>query len=228
MSLALWVFCPNVLAHGRLITTDMGSTSLGVAATFVFWLYLQKPSWRRAVAAGILLGLAELTKFSMLLLYAVWPVLWLFQLIVVWPQTDRLARARRSLVHGAVIVTISFLTIDAGYLFEGVGKPLGRFEFGSRTLTTWVKPGMKRPHSPNSLLDVVWQFRVNRFRERGSPAFRAHYPSTMCSDSTNRRSRPRACRGNGMRRFSQTRARESERRPAPLKSTQRPMPSPGY
>ena len=33
--------------------------------------------WRWAVAAGILLGVAQLSKFSMLLLYAVWPFLWL-------------------------------------------------------------------------------------------------------------------------------------------------------
>ncbi len=164
LSLCMWVFCPNVLAHGRLITSDMGSTSLGAAATFAFWLYLQKPGWRRALAAGILLGLAELTKFSMLLLYAVWPFLWILQLALVWPRTEWLARAWRGLAHGVMIVAISFLVIDAGYLFEGVGIPLGRFEFGSRTLTTWVEPGMKRPHSTNPLFDICWQFRVNRFR----------------------------------------------------------------
>jgi hypothetical protein len=164
LSLSLWVFCPNVLAHGRLITTDMGSTSLGVAATFVFWLYLQKPSWGRALAAGILLGLAELTKFSMLLLYAVWPFLWLVQLALVWPRAAWFVRARQGVAHGVMIVAISFLTIDAGYLFEGVGIPLGRFEFGSQTLTTWVAPGTRRPHSENLLFDICWQFRVNRFR----------------------------------------------------------------
>ena len=31
LSLALWVLCPNVLAHARLVTTDMGATALGVA-----------------------------------------------------------------------------------------------------------------------------------------------------------------------------------------------------
>ena len=67
LSLCLWVFCPNILAHCRLITTDVGSTALGVAATFVFWLYLRSPSWPKAMAAGVMLGLAELTKFSMLL-----------------------------------------------------------------------------------------------------------------------------------------------------------------
>ena len=68
LSLTLWVICPNVLAHSRLITTDMGATAFGVAATYVFWTYLQKSNWRWAVAAGLMLGLAQLTKFSMLVL----------------------------------------------------------------------------------------------------------------------------------------------------------------
>ncbi len=59
---------------------------------------------------------------------------------------------------------MSVLTIDAGYLFEGVGIPLGDFEFGSQTLTRPVPPGMTRPRSDNPLLDYTWQFRMNRFR----------------------------------------------------------------
>ena len=59
---------------------------------------------------------------------------------------------------------MSILTIDVGYLFEGVGIPLGEFEFGSRTLTRPVPPGTSRPRSENQLLDVAWQFRINRFR----------------------------------------------------------------
>ena len=78
----------------------------------------------------------------MLLLYAVWPFLWLVQLALVWPRTEWFTRVRRGLAHGVLIVAISFLVIDAGYLFEGVGIALGRFEFASRTLTTWVDPGM--------------------------------------------------------------------------------------
>ena len=30
LSLSLWVFCPNVLAHARLVTTDIGATTLGI------------------------------------------------------------------------------------------------------------------------------------------------------------------------------------------------------
>ena len=67
--------------------------------------------------------------------------------------------------QGTTIIAISVLTIDAGYLFEGVGIPLGRFEFGSRALTKRVAPGVGRPDSPNDLFNIVWKFRVNRFRK---------------------------------------------------------------
>ncbi len=164
LSLSLWVFCPNILAHARLVTSDVGSTALGVAATYVFWRYLHQPNWRWAAAAGVLLGLAQLTKFTMLLLYAVWPFLWLVRLLLVTPHAERTAQLSRALGHGLLIVLLSIVTIDAGYFFEGVGIPLGKFEFASKSLTLPVPPEMKRPHSKNLLLEAAWQFRVNRIR----------------------------------------------------------------
>ena len=71
-----------------------------------------------------MLGLAELTKFSMLVLYAVWPFLWLVRLILVTPRTQIVRRAVVGAAHGSLIVAISILVIDAGYRFEGVGVRL--------------------------------------------------------------------------------------------------------
>jgi hypothetical protein len=164
LSLALWVFCPNILAHARLVTSDVGATALGVAATYVFWRFLHQPSWRWATAAGLMLGLAELTKFTMLLLYAVWPFLWLVRLVLVIPKAEWPARVLRAFGHGFLIVGLSIATIDAGYFFEGVGIPLGKFEVGSKSLTRQVTPGMTRKHSKNELLEATRQFRVNRLR----------------------------------------------------------------
>jgi len=165
LSLCLWVFCPNILAHCRLITTDVGSTALGVAATFVFWIYLCSPSWLRATSAGVLLGLAELTKFSMLVLYAVWPFLWLVRLMLATPRAQVVRRAAMGAAQGLLIVALSVLVIDAGYRFEGVGIPLGKFEFASSTLTRAVPGGIRKaPASPNLLYDTMWPFRENRFR----------------------------------------------------------------
>jgi hypothetical protein len=167
LSLCLWAFCPNILAHCRLITTDLGSTAIGVTATFMFWLYLRNPSWRMAVPAGILLGLAQLTKFSMLLLFAIWPFLWLARLLLT--TRERMVRqAVAGVGQGILIVTLSILTIDAGYLFEGVGKPLGRFEFASTILTRPVDARIRKaPATRNELYAKIWPFRENRFR--GTP-----------------------------------------------------------
>jgi hypothetical protein len=172
LSLALWAFCPNILAHARLVTSDACSTAMGVAATYAFWRYLHQPTGRRAIGAGLLLGVAQLSKFSLLILYAVWPFLWLLHLLMVGLRSGAGDRSwqgigrsiARDLGHGVAIVALSILTIDAGYFFEGVGIRLGAFEFGCRALTRPVPPGMARPRSENPLFDIAWQFRINRFR----------------------------------------------------------------
>jgi hypothetical protein len=165
LSLSLWVFCPNILAHARLVTSDVGGAALGVAATYVFWRYLHQPSWRwGVVATGVMLGVAQATKFTLLLLFAVWPFLWLVRLVLVTPLSEWPRRIRQALAHGLAILLLSTVTIDAVYLFEGVGIPLGKFEFASKTLTRPVTTDMKRPHSKNLLMEAAWQFRVNHFR----------------------------------------------------------------
>ncbi|AMV39373.1 ArnT family glycosyltransferase [Planctomyces sp. SH-PL62] len=165
LSLTLWAFCPNILAHGRLITSDVGSSAVGVAATFLFWLYLRRPGWGGAAAAGVALGVAQLTKFSMLLLYFVWPFLWLVRLALV-PSSESWGRKLgRGLAHGLLVVALSILTIDVGYLFEGVGKPLGSFEFASGSLTKPPPGGIRTPPpSDNPLYFIQWPFVQNRFR----------------------------------------------------------------
>ncbi len=84
--------------------------------------------------AGLVLGLAELTKFTLLLFYPLWITIWLI---------DRLAdrqpgsRRRWSLELGQLtaVVAVSVLVINAGYGFEGSFRRLGDFRFQSWTMT---------------------------------------------------------------------------------------------
>ena len=78
-ALVLWCFSPNMLAHGHLITSDMAATSMGLVACYMFWRWLSAPSWSKAGWAGIFWGLAELSKFVWVLLYPLWPALWLLE-----------------------------------------------------------------------------------------------------------------------------------------------------
>ena len=151
----------------------MGATALGALATFAFWLYLKKPSWRRALLAGLCLGLAELTKFSLIVLYGLWLVLAIARFLA---GPDFRRPLVRRLAQGLVIVVTSVLVIDIGYGFEGVGRALGNYEFVCQTLTRPVPPGVRRPTSPDPLLNGAWKYRINRFRDTALASIPVPWP----------------------------------------------------
>jgi len=60
-----------------MITPDIPATSFGVLAAFCFWRWLRDPTWAHALLAGGALGLAELSKMTWVVLFGVWPAVWL-------------------------------------------------------------------------------------------------------------------------------------------------------
>ncbi len=67
-ALLLFSFSPTFLAHGRLVNTDVGA-AFGALLAIVFWLkFLQNPSWKKVILAGLAFGIAMLFKFSLILL----------------------------------------------------------------------------------------------------------------------------------------------------------------
>ena len=67
MAMLLWCFSPMVLGHASLMTPDAPAAALGALACYTFWRWLKKPSWRSTITAGIILGLAELSKTTLIL-----------------------------------------------------------------------------------------------------------------------------------------------------------------
>lgn len=144
LATALWCFGPNVLAHAALDTPDIPGTVAGVAATYVFWGYLRQPSWRGAILCGLLLGVAELTKFTMLALYAIWPCLFVIHRFGRSVSDEPNLRLRTQVGHGLVMVLLSLLVINCGYGFTGTGQRLGDLPFvsaafrGQPTAQSWA------------------------------------------------------------------------------------------
>jgi hypothetical protein len=142
ISLALWCFDPNILAHAELVTPDCAAASFGLGAGYFFWRWLRKPEWPRAFAAGGLLGLAELSKMTWIVLFGLWPALWLLQALTRWhapggyhdvpsqPQPSRLSQ----LPMLAVILLLGLYCINLGYGFDGTLTQLKDFTFVSRAL----------------------------------------------------------------------------------------------
>ena len=132
-ALALWCLSPGVLAYGHLLLPDSAAAALGLAACYTFRAWLKEATWRRAYLAGLVLGLAELTKTTWITLYAVFPLLWM-----VWIGADacrgRAAGWCRGVLQLGAILLFSVLVVNLGYAGEGTLKPLGDFAFASSAL----------------------------------------------------------------------------------------------
>jgi 4-amino-4-deoxy-L-arabinose transferase-like glycosyltransferase len=84
LSLVLFTFSPNMLAHARLVTTDMGFTCFAFIATYYYWRSFRSDKKKVWIAAGVFVGLALLSKFTALLLL---PVFGLLLLLVAWQSS---------------------------------------------------------------------------------------------------------------------------------------------
>ncbi|MCX6620741.1 MAG: glycosyltransferase family 39 protein [Acidobacteria bacterium] len=64
LALVFFAFDPNILAHGRYITSDVCVTLFSFGACIAWGAYLVKGGTGRLVLAGVVLGLAMISKFS--------------------------------------------------------------------------------------------------------------------------------------------------------------------
>ncbi len=142
LGLALWCFEPNILGHAALVTPDIPATVSGLAATYSFWCYLRNPSWGRAGLAGLLLGMALLTKFTLLVLHGVWPLLWLVYRLRATVHGPRAARPGIVGAQGLGICVVSLLVLNLGYDLDRTCQPLGSIPFVSRTFAGDLPDGL--------------------------------------------------------------------------------------
>lgn len=137
--LVLAALSPTVIAHARLVTTDVTLTAFWVGATYHMIRFLRKPTWMQLLLCGLTTGLAMAAKFS-----------GIFALATIWfvaaasflarggpwsrPAETRLGadlawRAARWCLHLGVLTAIAFAVVAALYFghefgryFEGFGK----------------------------------------------------------------------------------------------------------
>jgi hypothetical protein len=123
----LAAFNPTLMAHAELVTTDVGGSLALFAAVMAGWAFCRRPSWPRALLAGLVMGLALLSRLTALLLLPLWPVLVLGSR----PAGETRLGWRRSAGAAAVVCFVAWITLCSGYLWRGVGTPLGEQVFES-------------------------------------------------------------------------------------------------
>jgi hypothetical protein len=86
IALFFFSFSPTFLAHGRLITTDVGAALGALLATY-FWLaFLKNPNLKNMLFAALTFGAAMIMKFSLITLI---PFFTLITVIYAWFFADR-------------------------------------------------------------------------------------------------------------------------------------------
>lgn len=126
--LTLWCFEPNIIGHGQLFTPDVPAASLAVTAAYAFWRWLDQSSMRRAVIAGVMLGIAQLSRTTLIVLFPVWIVVWLAYRTSAWKAHGMRGLAGDFAMIG-VQIFIALWLINAGYLFDGSFTKLGNMPF---------------------------------------------------------------------------------------------------
>jgi 4-amino-4-deoxy-L-arabinose transferase-like glycosyltransferase len=141
-SLAVWCFEPNIIAHAHLITADVPSAVAACAAAMAFLRYLRTPTLANAFLAGIVLGIAQACKFTLMVLYPVWLVLWL---VSCWEGPRKVGWSSR-LAQLALLGAVTLFVINYCYWFSGEYAPLGDYPFVSKAFGGERTP----PHEPGN------------------------------------------------------------------------------
>lgn len=124
-ALLLYAADPNIIGHSHYVTTDIGIAAFIFFSAYFFVRFLKDPSWTNVVLSGLFLGLANLAKFSAVILFP------LFGLLVILyalskPKPETLQEAEQKfrqwklllsfVLKFAVSVIVCFIAIWALYV----------------------------------------------------------------------------------------------------------------
>jgi len=119
--LALFSFSPTLIAHGKLVTTDVGA-ALGFLIGIIAWIWLlRNPSLKNAFITGIAFGFCMLLKFSLVLLI---PTVGIMAIVyALLHKKNLLYYIGLSVLAGIVGVIFMILPV---YLFHVANYPVSR------------------------------------------------------------------------------------------------------
>ena len=123
----LYVLCPNNMSNAVLVTTDTYAVFFLLATMYFLWQYCQSKQAKHFIAFALLLALSQLAKQSLFHLYVLAPLCWLVYALV----TKERLQFVRILKNVLIVLTSSWLIINAGFIFWKLNVPIGQYHFMS-------------------------------------------------------------------------------------------------
>lgn len=159
----LIAFSPTILAHGHYVTTDIGA-ALGIfIATYYFVKLLLKPIRRNYILAGIAFGIAQLMKFSAVLLIPLFiflaVIFCLYKIYSNWNEAivEKYKKALNFIIKHFLILLfifiIGYLLVYAIYFIFTINYPIGK-QHADTELTLGSFAGGADPNWETCSLDI--------------------------------------------------------------------------
>jgi len=115
LAVALYVLEPTLLAHGRIVHTDVPAALAYLLFFFTLHHYSEAPGLKRALLLGLACAVALLTKFSMLVVVPVLAIYLLARLVLNWRDSKQRSQI---VLHGGVVTFVILLLVNAAYHFQ--------------------------------------------------------------------------------------------------------------
>jgi hypothetical protein len=123
LSLFFYTLSPNIIANSNLVTTDLGAAIFMFVGLITFVRYVERPNRANLLLLAVALAVAQLTKFSSVLLY---PFLFIVTLLLVYGWTHHKTRKERFRIYtGGLILAslIGLVLIWIAYIPETINMP---------------------------------------------------------------------------------------------------------
>lgn len=133
-SLIIFLLCPNFLAHGIFVSSDIYACLFMTASFYFLWKFRQSNQTRHFIFASFSVALAQISKFSMLHLVILFSIL----LVIGILSGDGIV-FRKKFTGGKwagllfIFCCINWLVICTAHLFYGMFIPLNDYHFRSET-----------------------------------------------------------------------------------------------
>ena len=132
-TLLLYLLCPNFLAHGIFVSSDIFACFFLTLSFYFLWKFHSKQELRFFVLMSVATGLAQISKFSMFHLFLIIPIL---SLIIYFckkktTETTKKYSWLKTVGYAGLFLFINWLIISAAHLFYQPFLPIKDYTFMS-------------------------------------------------------------------------------------------------
>ena len=138
VSLILYILDPNIIAHSRLVTTDVYIMGMMLASCYWLWRFADSRRIRHLLIFALMIALAQLTKYTAVSMYPLLlGALFLYDLLRWRSATGKgdgetfPRLAGRHSAYMVIVVAVSLIVINAGFLFNRSFTPFHDYSFRS-------------------------------------------------------------------------------------------------